>query len=97
MVLEHQYRGQKLRLQVDLIEQEAKKLEDERDLWQAKDPYFLFSEALLQIAIVLASGSIPARSGPIFSFSPLLAVCGGLLTLNGYFLFFRLPFMHAGH
>jgi len=132
VIREHQYRAQKLRLGVDLIERgdamkpearakveglmnqfeeeekryssekkgiedEAKKLESERDLWQAKDPYFLFSEALLQIAIVLASVSILARSGPIFSFSLLLAIGGAVLTLNGYFLFFRLPFMHAGH
>ena len=50
------------------IEKEAKKLEHERDVWQAKDPYFLFAEALLQIAIVMASVSILARSGAIFSF-----------------------------
>src|SRR5262250_1412202 len=88
VIREHQYRGQKLRLEADLlergssvrpevreklevlakqfaeeekryneekkdIEKEAKKLEHERDAWQARDPYFLFAEAILQIAIVM--------------------------------------------
>src|SRR5262245_7186956 len=132
VIREHQYRGQKLRLEVDLlergdsmkpearekldvlikrfadeekryseekrdIEKEAKRLEHERDLWQAKDPFFLFAEALLQIAIVMASVSILARSGMIFAFSLVLAVAGALLSLNGYFLFFRLSFMPGGH
>jgi hypothetical protein len=132
VIREHQYRGQKLRLEVDLlergesvkpevrdkldalmkrfaeeekryndekkdIEKEAKKLEHERDVWQAKDPYFLFAEALLQIAIVMASVSILARSGAIFSFSLLLAVAGALLTLNGFFSFVDLPLMPGGH
>ena len=132
VIREHQYRGQRLRLEVDLlergdsikpearekldglikrfaeeekrygeekkdIEKEAKRLEHERDLWQAKDPFFLFAEALLQIAIVMASVSILARSGAIFGFSLVLAVAGALLTLNGYFFFFRLPLMPGGH
>jgi hypothetical protein len=132
VIREHQYRGQKLRLEVDLlergdsvkpevrdklealmkrfgeeekryndekkdIEKEAKKLEHERDVWQAKDPYFLFAEALLQIAIVMASVSILARSRAIFSFGLLLAVAGALLTLNGYFSFVDVPLMPGGH
>lgn len=132
VIREHQYRGQKLRLEADLaereastkpearrkledlvkkfeeeekrynaekkdIEKDAKKLEHERDLYQTKDPYFLIAEALLQIAIVMASVSILSRSGPIFVFSLALAGVGALLTLNGYFLLFELPFLHGGH
>jgi hypothetical protein len=132
VIREHEYRGQKLRLEVDLlergesvkpevrdkldalmkrfaeeekrysdekkdIEKEAKKLEHERDVWQAKDPYFLLAEALLQIAIVMASVSILARSRAIFSFSLLLAVAGALLTLNGFFSLVDLPLMSGGH
>jgi len=132
VIREHQYRGQKLRLDADLIERgegmkpaareriealakqfgeeetrydlekkdiekEAKALEHERDVWQAKDPYFLFAEALLQIAIVMASVSILSRSGAIFGFSLALAVVGALLTGNGFFLLVRLPFMIGGH
>jgi fatty acid desaturase len=79
------------------IEREAKKLEHERDIWQARDPYFLFAEALLQIAIVMSSVSILSRSGAVFSFSLLLAVAGTLLTVNGFFSLFHLPLMPGGH
>ena len=132
MIREHQYRGQKLRLEADLvergasmkpdahakleglmkkfeeeekrynvekkeIEKEAKSLEHERDVWQGKDPYFLFAEALLQIAIVMSSVSILSRSRAVFSFSLLLAVAGALITANGFFTFFHLPLMPGGH
>ncbi len=132
VIREHQYRGQKLRLEADLvergasikpearekledlmrkfaeeekrysaekkdIEKDAKKLEHERDLWQAKDPYFLIAEALLQIAIVMSSVSILSRSRLIFGFSLLLAAAGALLTANGYFSFAHLPLLAGGH
>jgi len=79
------------------IEKDAKKLEAMRDSFQARDPYFLVAEALLQIAIVMSSVSILARSGLIFSFSLVLAVVGVVLTANGYFMMFHLPFFHGGH
>ncbi|HYB71436.1 MAG TPA: DUF4337 domain-containing protein [Candidatus Bathyarchaeia archaeon] len=79
------------------IEQAAKRLEDQRDAFAARDPYFLVAEALLQIAIVMSSVSILSRSRVIFFFSLVLAVAGALLTLNGYFPFFRLPFLHPPH
>ena len=79
------------------IEQAAKKLEGQRDLFAARDPYFLVAEALLQIAIVMSSVSILSSSRLIFSFSLVLAVAGALLTTNGYFPFFHLPFLHPPH
>ncbi len=79
------------------IEKDAKKLEALRDGFQARDPYFLVAEALLQIAIVMSSVSILARSGLIFSFSLILAVVGAVLTANGYFMVLHLPFFHGGH
>jgi len=79
------------------IEKDAKKLEAMRDSFQARDPYFLVAEALLQIAIVMSSVSILARSGLIFSFSLILAVGGAALTANGYFMVVHLPFFHGGH
>lgn len=132
VIREHQYRGQKLRLEADLvergdamrpaareriealakqfgeeetrysaekkdIEKEAKQLEHERDVWQAKDPYFLFAEAVLQIAIVMASVSILSRSRAVFGFSLALAGAGVLLTANGFLLLFQLPYMLGGH
>jgi hypothetical protein len=79
------------------IEKEARKLEGVRDSYQARDPYFLIAEALLQIAIVMSSVSILARSRLIFSFSLVVAVVGAVLTANGYWSFFELPFLHGGH
>jgi hypothetical protein len=79
------------------IEKDAKKLEALRDLFQARDPYFLIAEALLQIAIVMSSVSILARSPLIFSFSLVLALVGAVLTTNGYLMVFQLPFLHGGH
>ena len=78
------------------IEPRAKAAEVERDRNQAKDPYFDYAEVLLQIAIVCASVSILSTSRPMFWFSSLLAVLGGLATINGFLLLVRLPFLH-GH
>ena len=79
------------------IEKEAKVREHERDVNRAKDPYFDFAEALLQIAIVMSSISILSTSRFTFVFSLLLAVIGVLLTLNGYTLLVKVPFLHGGH
>jgi hypothetical protein len=79
------------------IEKDAKKLEHERDVNRTKDPYFDFAEALLQIAIVMSSISILSTSRSTFIFSLLLAVIGVLLTLNGYILVVRVPFLHGSH
>ncbi|HEY7005513.1 MAG TPA: DUF4337 domain-containing protein [Sphingomicrobium sp.] len=132
VIREHQYRGQRLRLEADLaergpsirpeardkldgllkkfeeeerrygeekkdIEKEAKAFEHERDVWQAKDPYFLFAEALLQIAIVMSSVSILSHSRIIFGFSVVLATAGALLAANGYFSFFHFPLLPGAH
>jgi Domain of unknown function (DUF4337) len=78
------------------IEKEAKKLEHERDVNREKDPYFDFAEVLLQIAIVMSSISILSTSRPMFVLSLGLAVCGILLSINGYTLLAKLPFLHGG-
>ena len=62
-----------------------------------RDPYFDLAEVFLQIAIVMSSVSILSKSRPVFYFSLLLAVVGATLTLNGYFLFFQLPWLHESH
>lgn len=124
---EHFYRGQKMRLELDLleketlkpevrqrygallkematqeerygkerqdIEEEARKLEHERDMARSQDPYFEFAEALLQIAIVMATVAILSQSRFIFGVSLTAAALGALLCLNGFFLFFHLPFL----
>lgn len=76
------------------IEKEAKKLEHERDISRNKDPYFDFAEVLLQISIVMASVSILAVSRQIFYFAVFIALMGAVLTINGYLLIFRIPFLH---
>lgn len=75
------------------IEQNAKKLEAQRDIGIAKDPYFDYAEVLLQIAIVMASISILSGSRPVFGVSIACAVLGAFLCLNGYLLLVKLPFM----
>jgi hypothetical protein len=76
------------------IEKEAKAREHERDLYRTRDPYFDYGEALLQIAIVLASIGILSSSLPVFVVSLVMAVCGVIFTLNGFLLFFTLPLLH---
>jgi hypothetical protein len=76
------------------ISAEAKKQEHERDVNRAKDPYFDFAEVLLQIAIVMSSVSILASSRPVFIFSIGAAAIGSFLTLNGFLLLLKLPFLH---
>jgi hypothetical protein len=132
VIREHQYRGQKQRLEIDLVERgatmkpdarekletllkkseeeeqrynaekkdvekEARKLEHERDLYQVKDPYFMFAEALLQIAVVMSSVAILSKSRSAFSVSLVLGVAGAIMALNGHYLFFQLPGLHGGH
>ncbi len=86
---ENRYREEKKE-----IETEAKKLEHERDLYRSKLPYFEYAEVLLQISIVMASISILASSGFLFSIALSFAVLGTAMTVNGFFLIFRIPFMH---
>jgi hypothetical protein len=76
------------------IEKEAKKLEHERDVNRGKDPYFDYAEVLLQIAIVMASISILSGSRPVFYFALVGAMLGTLLSMNGFFLIFQIPFFH---
>jgi hypothetical protein len=64
----------------------------QRDRAQLQDPNFDFAEALFQIAIVLASVAILATSRLIMKVSVGVGVVATLLMLNGYFLFFKLPF-----
>jgi len=75
------------------IEPQAKAAEAARDRNQAKDPYFDRAEVLLQIAIVTASISILSTSRPMFWFSLVLAICGTLLSVNGFTLLVHIPFL----
>ena len=70
----------------------AKDFEAQRDRAQQQDPNFDFSEALFQIAIVLASVAILATSRMILYVSLIAGLLATVLMLNGFFLFFKLPF-----
>ncbi len=74
------------------IEKEARHLEQERDLYRSKDPYFEYSEVLLAIAIVMASIAILAYSRMALVFALVSAGLGTLLAANGFLLLVRLPF-----
>lgn len=65
----------------------AKDFEAQRDHAQRQDPNFDFSEALFQIAIVLASVAILAGSRMILRVSLAVGAGAIFLMLNGYFLF----------
>ena len=69
----------------------AKALEAERDIALRKDPYFDWSQALLQIAIVLASVHLIIGNMPLLAMSGGLGALGILLMLNGFTLITKLP------
>ena len=73
------------------IEQEARAKEHERDVAVHRDPYFDYAEVLLQIGIVLASVAILSKSRPAFFVSLVMAICGAVLCVNGFTLWFKVP------
>lgn len=74
------------------LSRKAQALTAERDRAMKQDPNFDFAEALFQIAIVLASVSILATSRKILYVALAAGALATVLMLNGYFLFFELPF-----
>jgi hypothetical protein len=77
------------------IERDAQKSAKARDVYQSKDPYFDYAAVMLQIAIVLASVSILSTSRAMFWCSTGMAIAGVLLTVNGFFLLVKVPFLHS--
>ena len=71
----------------------GKALEVERDIALRKDPYFDWSQALLQIAIVLASVHLIMGNMMLLGLSGGLGALGVLLMLNGFTLLVPLPFL----
>jgi VIT1/CCC1 family predicted Fe2+/Mn2+ transporter len=69
----------------------GKSLEAERDLAMKRDPYFDFSQALLQIAIVVASAAMIAGGNFLLVVSGLVGALGVLLMFNGFTLAFATP------
>ena len=95
------YRDQIQRLTSDPAKQEGldelfvkgKAFEAERDVALRKDPYFDWSQAMLQIAIVLASVHLIIGNFMLLGLSGGLGALGILLMLNGFTLLVRLPFL----
>jgi hypothetical protein len=71
----------------------GKSFEAERDVALRKDPYFDWSQALLQIAIVLASVHLIIGNMTLLGLSGGLAALGVLLMLNGFTLALKLPLL----
>ncbi len=78
---------------LDQLFKKGKALEAERDLAMTRDPYFDYGLALLQIAIVLASVALISSGSLLLVGSALVGITGTLLTLNGFMLFVRIPFI----
>ncbi len=76
---------------LDELFKKAKVLEADRDVAMAKDPYFDYSQALLQIAIVLASVAIISGGAWLLTASLMIGGVGALLTLNGFLLLWHIP------
>jgi len=76
----------------ELIEK-AKHYVDERDKAQRKDPYFDYSQALFQVAIVLASVCIVTGLLGLLFMSYGLSIIGVLLMINGFTLAVHIPFL----
>jgi Domain of unknown function (DUF4337) len=75
------------------IKEKAEELEKERDMGARKDPYFDYAEALLQIAIVLASVAMLSGKKWPFWTSLALAGIGVVLCVNGFTLLVKVPGM----
>ncbi len=74
------------------IEQNASKLDKQRDIDLAKGPYFDYAQVLLEISIVMASISILSGSRKTFFMSIICAILGTLLCVNGCLMLVKLPF-----
>lgn len=64
----------------------GKALEAERDLARKQDPYFDSGQALLQIAIVLASVAIVSGGSLALTISAIFGLAGTVSTLHGFWL-----------
>lgn len=71
----------------------GKALEADRDEALKRGPYFDYGQALLQIAIVLASVAIISGGNLILIASMLVGLMGSVLTVGGFTLAFPIPFL----
>lgn len=76
---------------LDELFAKGKALEASRDQALAKNPYFDYGQALLQIAIVLASVALISGGNMLLYLSFVLGGFGAVLTFGGFTLAFPLP------
>jgi hypothetical protein len=98
LALAMRYRDEEQRMNGEKkdIEKQARALEHTRDLHRDRDPYFDYAEVFLQIAVVCSSVAILSASRTMFWFSFALALVGSTLTVNGFTLLVKIPFLQ-GH
>jgi Domain of unknown function (DUF4337) len=77
---------------LDQLWARAKDLEVSRDQAMQRGPYFDYGQALLQIAIVLASIAIISGGNLLLFVSFLVGALGAVATFGGFTLAFPLPF-----
>jgi hypothetical protein len=77
---------------LDELFNKGKSLEAQRDDSLKRGPYFDYGQALLQIAIVLASVAIISGGNLPLFLSFILGVLGTVATVGGFTLAFPLPF-----
>jgi hypothetical protein len=78
---------------LDELFHRGKALEAERDIAIRKDPYFDYGQALLQIAIVLASVAIISGGTAVLVASGFVGLLGVVMTVNGFTLLLDIPFL----
>lgn len=76
---------------LDELFAKGKALEASRDQALAKNPYFDYGQALLQIAIVLASVALISGGNMLLYVSFVLGGLGAISTFGGFTLLFPLP------
>ncbi|MBS0234367.1 MAG: DUF4337 domain-containing protein [Proteobacteria bacterium] len=76
---------------LDELFAKGKALEAQRDEALKQDPYFDYGQALLQIAIVLASVALISGGNMLLYLSFVLGGLGTVLTVGGFTLAFPLP------
>lgn len=78
---------------LDELFAKGKSLEAQRDVAFTKDPYFDWAQAMLQIAIVLASVCLITGAVWLVYASSVLGALGVLMMVNGMFMVVTLPFI----
>jgi hypothetical protein len=71
----------------------AKALQVEREIALKQDPYFDYAQALLQIAIVLASVSLILGGSLLLRVSAAMGILGTLAMINAFTLWVSIPFL----